>query len=92
MPRVHVSRHLYRFFPVLEGRDLVVEGETVADVVRSMEALAPGFAGYVTDERGCLRIHVNVFVGEERVVDRKRLTDRVPDDATVHIFQALSGG
>jgi sulfur-carrier protein len=92
MPRVRLTRHLYSFFPDLEGRDLVVEASTVAEVVRQLDALAPGIALYVCDERGRLRTHVNIFVGEERVADRQRLTDAVGRDTTVHILQALSGG
>lgn len=89
---VQLTRHLYSFFPQLEGKSLVVQAETVADVVREMEKMAPGFAFYVCDERGRLRTHVNVFVGEEPIADRGRLSDRVGPDARVFILQALSGG
>ncbi|MEZ6015814.1 MAG: MoaD/ThiS family protein [Planctomycetota bacterium] len=92
MTRVELTRHLYQFFPDLEGRTLDVDGETVADVVAAMEALAPGFKFYVCDELGRLRQHVNVFVDRERVRDRATLTDVVPAGARVHIIQALSGG
>lgn len=92
MVQVSLTRHLYAFFPALEGKDLVVEAATVADVVREMDALAPGLAFYLCDERGRLRPHVNVFIGEERVADRTHLTDPVRDDSHVHILQALSGG
>jgi sulfur-carrier protein len=92
MPTVELTRHLYRFFPQLRDRELVVEASTVADVVRAVEQLAPGFAFYVCDERGRLRTHVNVFIGDERIVDRERLTDRVDSDSRVFILQALSGG
>lgn len=92
MPRVALTRHLYQFFPELEGQDLEVEGTTVAAVVDALETAHPGFAFYVCDERGRLRQHVNVFVGNERVRDRNTLTDAVPAGATVHILQALSGG
>lgn len=92
MPRVKLTRHLYTYFPQLEGKEIVVEATDVAEVVRAMEAIAPGFAFYVCDERGRLRTHVNIFVNDERIVDRGGLTDRVDPDATVHILQALSGG
>jgi predicted phage tail protein len=92
MPRVELTSHLYQFFPALEGRDLAVEATTVAEVVRAMETLAPGFAFYVCDERGRLRQHVNIFVEGERVTDRATLTDRVGPDSEVFILQALSGG
>jgi sulfur-carrier protein len=92
MATVELTRHLYRFFPQLEGKEIVVPATTVAEVLAEMEKLAPGFAFYVCDERGRLRVHVNIFVGDERVVDRVRLSDPVAPDARVFILQALSGG
>lgn len=92
MPRVELARHLFRYFPDLEGRTLEVEGETAAEVVRALDELAPGLAGYLVDERGSLRKHVNLFVAGSMVVDRQGLTDRIPAGAAVHVFQALSGG
>ncbi len=87
-----MTRHLYSFFPDLEGREVLVEAATVADVVREMEKIAPGFAFYVCDELGRLRRHVNIFVEEERIADRRRLSDGVEPDSRVFIMQALSGG
>ena len=92
MATVELTRHLYRFFPQLEGKEIVVPATTVAEVVAEMEKLAPGFAFYVCDERGRLRVHVNIFVGDERIVDRVRLSDPVAPDARVFVLQALSGG
>ncbi len=91
MPSVHFTTHLQRFFPTLE-QGLEADGQTVADVVRSLEYLHPGFAAYVVDERGALRKHVNIFVDEELVTDRERLSDVVGQKTRVFIFQALSGG
>ena len=92
MVKVELTRHLFRFFPQLEGQDIEVAAVTVADVMREMEKIAPGFAFYVCDERGSLRTHVNVFIGDERIADRVRLSDRVPPGGKVFILQALSGG
>lgn len=92
MVKVELTRHLYTFFPDLEGKDLVVEASTVAEAVREMEKIAPGFAFYVCDELGRLRRHVNIFVEEERIADRQRLTDRLEPNSRVFIMQALSGG
>jgi len=89
---VELTDHLFAFFPALEGRELVVPGATVADIVRGVEALAPGFAFYVCDELGRLRQHVNIFVGGTRVSDRTTLSDPVEPGARVLILQALSGG
>lgn len=92
MARVEVTRHLFTFFPSLEGKDLEVSGATVAAVVQEVERLAPGFAFYVCDERGRMRQHVNVFVDGRPIRDRGTLTDPVGADSRVLILQALSGG
>ncbi|MEM6274844.1 MAG: MoaD/ThiS family protein [Myxococcota bacterium] len=92
MPSVEVTRHLYQFFPQLQGEPRRVEASTVAEVVQEMEAIAPGFAFYVCDERGRLRRHVNIFVEEELISDRKTLSDLVDPNSRVFILQALSGG
>jgi sulfur-carrier protein len=92
MARVELTRHLFRFFPQLEGQELIVEGSTVAEVLAGLEARAPGISFYVCDERGRLRTHVNIFVGDARIADRERLSDPVGPDARVFIMQALSGG
>jgi molybdopterin synthase sulfur carrier subunit len=92
MATVELTRHLYQFFPQLEGKEIVVEATTVADVVREMERIAPGFAFYVCDERGRLRRHVNIFVEETSIGDRGKLTDPVGPTSRVFIMQALSGG
>jgi hypothetical protein len=89
---VHLTRHLYSFFPHLEGKEITVEATTAAEVVKSLEALAPGIAFYLCDERGRLRTHVNIFVGTQLIRDRRTHSDPVPDDGEVHVLQALSGG
>jgi sulfur-carrier protein len=90
--KVELTRHLYQFFPQLEGKEITVEAATVADVVREMERIAPGFAFYVCDELGRLRRHVNIFVEETSIGDRRTLSDPVAPASRVFIMQALSGG
>lgn len=92
MAEVALTSHLFTFFPELRGKELRVSATTVSEVVRELEAMAPGFAFYVCDELGRLRQHVNIFVQNERIVDRQRLSDRVDDSSKVLIMQALSGG
>lgn len=91
MPQVRFTYHLKRFFPALENGERV-DGATVAEVVAALEARHPGLAHYLTDERGALRKHVNIFIGEALIVDADRLSDAVPENGTVFIMQALSGG
>lgn len=92
MPTVQMTQHLFRFFPALENRTVRVPAGPVAEVLRAVNDIAPGFTDYVLDESGALRRHVNLSVNDTLVIDRKTLTDYVPDDGTVYIFQALSGG
>ena len=92
MATVKLTRHLYSFFPDLECRELNVAANTVAEVLRELEKLAPGIGFYICDELGRLRMHVNIFIGDERISDRQKLSDPVRSDSVVHILQALSGG
>ena len=87
-----MTSHLYNFFPKLRGVEIEVSGGSVAEVLAQVEQLAPGFSSYIVTERGSLRPHVNVSINNELVVDRRSLRDRVPEDATLYIFQALTGG
>jgi sulfur-carrier protein len=90
MPHVTCTRHLRRFFPTLEAGD--VPGATVRGVIAALDERHPGFASYVVDEAGRLRRHVNVFVGEEPISDRDKLSDSVAAGDKIFILQALSGG
>ena len=92
MPTVKMTRHLFRFFPALENRPITVPPGSVAEILRAVDEIAPGFTDYILDERGALRRHVYLSVNDTIVVDRETLSDRVPEDGTVYIFQALSGG
>lgn len=92
MPSVEMTDHLYRFFPALRGRKIEVPVGSVAEVIRAVDTIAPGFASYIVDERGALRRHVRLSIDDTIVVDRKTLSDQVPENGVVYIFQALSGG
>ena len=93
MQRHFLDPHLAVSAPDQCGARLVVVARhRVARVPREVERVAPGFSYYVCDERGCLRTRVNIFVGQERILDRTRLSDPVDADSRVLIMQALSGG
>ncbi|WP_295872270.1 MoaD/ThiS family protein [uncultured Zhongshania sp.] len=92
MASVEMTRHLFRFFPQLQDQKITVPAGSVADAIHAVESMAPGFSHYILDERGALRRHVNLSINDSIVIDRKTLSDRVPEDGTLFIFQALSGG
>lgn len=92
MAQVELTRHLKDLFPPLQQAPFTLPAETVAEVVVQLERLAPGVAFYICDERGRLRRHVNIFVGDEMICDRGKLSDQLNAESRVFIAQALSGG
>jgi sulfur-carrier protein len=65
-----------------------LEGETVGELMRALERANPAMGGWILDERGLVRRHINVFVngelgGEETVVGAEDNVDVLP---------AISGG
>ena len=69
-------------------REVSIDGSTVGDVIRELERLHPRMAGWILDEHGRVRQHVNVFVDVERV----REEASVADGATIHVLPSISGG
>lgn len=65
-----------------------VPGATVHELLRGLEDLHPSVAGWILDERGTMRRHINVFVNGERVDQRAAVaaSDRV------EVLPAITGG
>jgi molybdopterin synthase sulfur carrier subunit len=79
--------------PMAGGRSTVeVEGATVGEVLKSLDAAHPGFADRLLDEGGSLRRFVNVFVADDDVRFLQGLDTPVPDGETVAILPAVAGG
>jgi molybdopterin synthase sulfur carrier subunit len=88
--RVHFTSALKRFVPDLHS--IEVHGSTVADVIHNIETVYPGLTDYLIEDNGALRKHVNIFINDTFIRDRKTLSDAVQDTDDVYIIQALSGG
>ena len=69
-------------------RELRLEGETVREVLRALEAEHPAIAGWILDERTTIREHVNVFVNGEKGREETALTA----DDRIHVIPSISGG
>jgi molybdopterin synthase sulfur carrier subunit len=65
-----------------------IEGGTVIDVLRELEREHPATEGWIIDERGHVRRHINVFVNGE-LRDEGTAVD---GDARVDVLPAISGG
>ena len=69
-------------------RELELDGATVAEVLQALEREHPDVKGWILDERGLIREHINVFVNKEygREVTTVGAQDRL------HVLPAISGG
>jgi molybdopterin synthase sulfur carrier subunit len=68
--------------------ELTLEGATVCELMVALERENPAMDGWILDERGLIRRHINVFVnGELRDGDT-----RVGDSDFVDVLPAISGG
>ena len=65
-----------------------VPGATVGELLRELERSQPALGGWVLDERGAIRRHINVFVSGERA----GAETAVADDDRVDVLPAISGG
>jgi molybdopterin converting factor small subunit len=70
------------------GAELPLAGDTVLALLRALESDHPALAGWVLDERGLIRRHINVFVnGELSALDAP-----VGERDRVEVLPAISGG
>lgn len=70
------------------GSEHPVDGDTVRAVLQTLEQQHPALTGWVLDERGLIRRHINIYVngelgGEDTAVENR---DRV------EVLPAISGG
>ena len=72
--------------------EVEVDGETVGEIIRSLDTAHPGFNDRLLDDEGKLRRFVNVFVADDDVRFLEGLDTKVPDGETVSIVPAVAGG
>lgn len=65
-----------------------LSGDTVRALLRALEREYPPVAGWVLDERGLIRAHINVYVDGERSSEDTPVQDR----GRVEVLPAISGG
>ena len=68
--------------------DQRVDGATVGELMRTLEADHPRMRGWILDEQGNIRRHVNVFVNGEY----GREDTPVADADRIHVLPSISGG
>jgi len=65
-----------------------LEGATVIELLRALEVRHPNISGWILDERGLIRRHINVFVNGERGVE----TTAVRPGDRIDVVPAITGG
>ena len=68
--------------------DHTVPGSTVDELLRALEAAQPALRGWILDERGRVRRHINVYVNAEA----GGADTAVGEDDRVDVLPAISGG
>ena len=68
--------------------DHPVGGGTVGEALRELERSQPPVSGWILDERGQIRRHINVFVNG----DYGKEDTPVGDDDRIDVLPAISGG
>lgn len=68
--------------------DHTIAGATVSELLTELERANPALAGWILDERGVMRRHINVFVNGERGGQ----DTAVENDDRVDVLPAISGG
>jgi sulfur-carrier protein len=70
------------------NRELELAGSTVGAVLKALEREHPDVRGWILDERGLIREHINVFVNK----DYGREDTAVAPGDKLHVLPAISGG
>ena len=66
----------------------VIDGGSVGELLVGLERAHPATGGWILDERGVLRQHINVFVNGERCEQDAP----VQDGDRIDVLPAISGG
>jgi sulfur-carrier protein len=65
-----------------------LDGATVIELLRTLEDGHPALNGWILDERGQVRRHINVFVNGERGKEQTPVAER----DRVEVVPAITGG
>jgi len=70
------------------GRNHALAGATVVELLKALESAHPAVEGWILDEQGLIREHINIFVNGEYGTE----ATPVQDADRVHVLPAISGG
>ena len=87
MPRVCLREPLKRLAGNRAEHELAAAA-TVGEALAALEGAHPALGGWILDERGVMRRHINVFVNGERA----RQDTAVEAGDRIDVLPAISGG
>ena len=70
------------------GPEHHLQGKTVIELLRELECAHPDLSGWIVDERGLIRRHINVYVNGERGGEETA----VGAEDRVEVLPAITGG
>lgn len=88
MIQVTMTSNLKKYYP---QSTFQIEASDLRELFKKMDAVRPGFSGYILEDNRVVRRHVNIFVNKE-LLAKDQVDFKLPKDCSVHIMQALSGG
>jgi sulfur-carrier protein len=86
MPLVRLRGPLKRLAD--DRSEHALEGDSVGELLVALERAHPATCGWILDERGIVRRHINVFVNGELCAQDAH----VEEDDEIDVLPALSGG
>jgi len=79
--------------PITGGTgEVKVEGATVGEVLRQMDAQYKGFADRILEDGNNVKRFINVFVNEDNIRDKKDLETELKNGDTISILPSIAGG
>ena len=72
--------------------EVSIEGSTVGEILKSLDAAHPGIGERLFDDAGALRRFVNVFVADEDIRFLDGLETPVAEGQALSIVPAVAGG
>lgn len=90
--RFYISGYLATFAGGHSQVDLSCPAPAVRQALDALWEMHPGLRDRILNERGQVRPHVNVFLGNDNIRDLDGLETAVTDGAEVCILPAVSGG
>jgi len=90
MPTLHFAKAIQRH---VACQPQTVQAATLADALAAVFDEVPRLRGYVLDDQGCVRQHIEIFVDGQAVRKPCDGSETAVDEGTeIYVMQALSGG